>query len=315
MSCCVCNCRISSRAPGVKCVCDLSYHAKCVNLSKTQLEEIKTGNLLWKCDKCRSKKGRKSLVYEIDEDNQDEADEGDIEINAEDVSISYGAVCDQLKNILSVQKVFQDSLSTFSNLIDDFSRKMKTFEQKSKAIDKLSSDNVAIKSTVTNLDKHLMENDQMARMNDVEFVGIPQNDNENLIHMVKAIGLTLNCPLIESDIDYIHRVQCFDKTKTKNIILRCQSRLTKNNLIAAARQFIKKKGVFKPADINLVGNHPIFVNEHLIPSKKLLFKDARKFCKDNNIKFLWVKDCKIFARKNDTSKIKIISDLEDLKKI
>lgn len=314
MNCCICSHIISSRAPGVKCVCDLIYHAKCVNLSKTQLEEIKEEKLEWKCDKCRSKKGRKSLVFEVEETTDNGATEDD-DINASDVSNSYGAVCEQLKNILSVQKVFQDSLSTFSNLIDDFSKKMKTFEQKSKAIDKLSSDNIAIKSTVSNLDKHLLENDQMARMNDVEFVGIPQNINENLIHMVKAIGLTVNCPLIESDIDYIHRVQCFDKTKIKNVILRCQSRITKNNLIAATRQYIKKKGVFKPTDINLVGNNPIFVNEHLIPAKKLFFKDARKFCKDNNIKYLWIKDCKIFARKNDTSKIKVISDLEDLNKI
>lgn len=127
--------------------------------------------------------------------------------------------------------------------------------------------------------------------------------------------MTLNYPLIESDIDYIHRVQCFDKSKTKNIILRCQSRITKNNLIAAARQFIKRKGVFKPADINLAGNQNIFVNEHLIPARKMFFKDARKFCKDNNIKYLWIKDCKIFARKSDTSKIRIISDFDDLKKI
>lgn len=259
MSCCICNCRISTRAPGVKCVCDLLYHAKCVNLSKTQLEQIKDDTLIWKCDKCGSRKGRKSLVI-----NENEKESEEDEVNVDDVSNSYGAVCEQLKTILDVQKVFQESLSTCSNLIDDFSRKMKTFEQKSKAIGKLTSDNVKIKSTVSNLDKHLLENDQMARTN-----------NENLVHIVKAVGVTLNCPLIESDIDYVHRVQCFDKTKIKNVILRCQSRITKNNLIAAARKFIKNKRVFKPADINLVGNQPIFVNEHLIPAKKMFFKDAR----------------------------------------
>lgn len=56
-----------------------------------------------------------------------------------------------------------------------FLKKIKTFEQKSKAIDKLTSDNIVIKSSVNNLDKHMLENDQMARMNDVEFVGIYPN--------------------------------------------------------------------------------------------------------------------------------------------
>lgn len=124
MNCCICNHKCSARAPGVRCVCDLIYHAKCVNLSKTQLEEIEEEKLLWKCEKCTFKKNRKSLVLDsVKKDGEDGPSDEDDEINADDISNSYGAVCDQLKNILNVQKVFQESLSTFSNLIDDFSKK------------------------------------------------------------------------------------------------------------------------------------------------------------------------------------------------
>lgn len=66
-------------------------------------------------------------------------------------------------------------------------------------------------------------------------------------------------------------------------------------------------------DISYEGKDLFYVNEHLMPEKKVLFLKAKKFCKENNIKYIWIKDCKILARKSEHTKIKLINNFDDLK--
>lgn len=53
-TCRVCTQTLSQKSPGLQCVfCENFFHAKCVELTKTQLDTIKsTQNLLWKCTHC-----------------------------------------------------------------------------------------------------------------------------------------------------------------------------------------------------------------------------------------------------------------------
>lgn len=314
MDCSVCDNVISSRAPGVTCVCKKNFHAKCVNISKVDLKKITDGVKIYRCGKCSgAKRKSKSAPVPVSISTEDEDSSS---VDVDDISDSYSAVIKELKNISVVQKTFENSLNTFSRLIDDFNKKIKKFEKVSKDVEKLSADQLIITKKVNFHEYRLNDNDQISRMNDLEISNLPENKGENLVTIIKTIGVALKVPFTEREIDSIHRVPCFDKSKPKNIIVRLQSRLIKNEIIAAARKYYKENNEgITTNKINVSGNNNIFINEHLTADRKLLLMDTKKYAKANNVQFVWVKDCKIFARKSFDSKTKLIRCIDDIKNI
>lgn len=317
-NCNICEAGVNRRAPGVLCSgCKKSYHGKCVNLNREQVCSVNDGDTVWKCEHCcgtKKKSKRKSLVPP-QAAVSGESDSSS-EVDYEDITESYTAVCKELRNISKVQKTFEKSLTTFSHLIDGFNKKMKLFETKAKEVDRISADNKVLRKELSDLQLYQRNNEQMFRVNDVEIVGVPQEDKENLITIVKSIGVALQVPFTERDIDTVHRVQCFDKKKIKNIIVKFQSRIIKNNIVAAARQFNRQnKEGFTTQEINLPGRSAVYVNEHLTPERKLLLINVKKYAKQHNIEFVWTKECRIYARRNSTSRIKLINCFEDIQKI
>lgn len=313
----MCNSVITKRAPGVTCVCGKNYHGKCANLNKDDLKKISDEVKVFKCAKCSgARRKSKSIQIQVTDSSENDEDESD-EVDAEDISKSYNAVIGELRKISVVQKTFEKSLTTFSKLIDDFTKKMKKFEKMSKEVEKISADQVIISKQVTVHEYRLNDNDQISRMNDLEISNVPEFKGENLLTIAKTIGVALKVPFTEKEIDCIHRVPCFDRSKPKNIIVKLQSRLMKNEIVAGARKYYKENNNegLNANKINLMGNNAIFINEHLTSDRKLLLINTKKFAKQNNIEFVWVKDCKIFARKSAVSKTKLIRCLDDIKNI
>lgn len=313
MDCFVCGKKLSRRDLGLACVkCNGFFHAKCTKLEKDKFTEIVNNDLDWRCDKCIEilrKKRQTCYAFEA----QPSTSFQDKENVVEDINSSYAAVVGELKKIAEVQKTFEKSLLTFSSLIDDFNKKINYFESKMKLIDQLVDENIELKTSVVNLNSRISEVEQCSRMNDIEITGIPERKSENLLLMAQSIGVAIKCPFTENDVDVVHRVQCFDKTKTKNIIVRFHSRQLKKKFIAFSRIHVREKGLLKMEHINYEGSGSFYVNEHLMPERKLLLLKCKKFCKENNIKYIWVKDCKILARKADHTKVKLVNTIDDLK--
>ncbi|KAL1447925.1 hypothetical protein WDU94_005444 [Cyamophila willieti] len=96
-----------------------------------------------------------------------------------------------------------------------------------------------------------------------------------------------------------HRVNTLAKNKVKPIVVRLSNSSTRDKWTAAfrAKQLYKDK---------------IYVNEHLTKSNQDLLYKAKKLKEVNGYKFVWVKDCKIMIRKNETSRIYVIRNTRDL---
>ncbi|GLV37446.1 hypothetical protein CBL_10588 [Carabus blaptoides fortunei] len=99
-------------------------------------------------------------------------------------------------------------------------------------------------------------------MNNVEIVGVPEKQNENFLNLVtKQLSNAIQCPIVEQDIDTIHRVASFDRntSRPKYIIIRFVSQLKKENLLANAWK-IKN---LTAKSINFTEYNKIFLNDHL----------------------------------------------------
>lgn len=150
-----------------------------------------------------------------------------------------------------------------------------------------------------NMKQEINELKQRSRFNNIIIKGIPGKKDEDILKVVTDLGNKIGIMNAANDIQRCHRVPTFDKTKTKPIVVRLLNSRTRDEWIQA----YKNKKLW---------NEKIYVNEHLTPENFQLFLEAKKQGKSNNIKFVWTKDCKIFMRKSENSKVKVIKKLEDI---
>lgn len=66
--------------------------------------------------------------------------------------------------------------------------------------------------------------------------------------------------------------------------------------------------------LNIPGVSPrLYINEHLTINNKILFREARLRAKESSFRYVWIKDGKIFVRKDENSRIIHIQDINDIK--
>ncbi|CAH2090203.1 unnamed protein product [Euphydryas editha] len=231
----------------------------------------------------------------------------------------------QMNDVTStIQKLTNDQV-TIQKDIRDLSSTVGVVTQR---VDLISSEVNELRSLTCDLSEQLKVKDQLGRINNVEISGIPLSKNENLMNIIHNIATKISFNLLPTDIDFIHRVRRFntsinskppechdagrDSSPIPNIIVRFAQRRRKNEFLAAVRA---RRGM-TTADAGLNGPAiPIFLNDHLAPHNKLLYKQVRLLARQKEYKYVWISDCKILLRKNDTSKVHLISCEADLIKI
>ncbi|KAL0861204.1 hypothetical protein ABMA27_008772 [Loxostege sticticalis] len=253
----------------------------------------------------------------------------------------------QNKNIQSALDLLRDDLKGFRQEMRDIKDKIQnlTIEHtkinneirdlkssntiNNNKIDSVTKSASEMQSTIKDLSEQLQVKEQQGRLNNLEIAGVPIRKGENLINIVHNIATKIGFPLTSSDIDYVHRVRRFTSNKSNsdgqasgessqdsstipNIIIRFTQRKRKSEMLAAVRA----RRELTSADAGLDGaSKPIFINDHLTPQNKLLFRQARLLGKEKDYKFIWLSDCKILMRKSDDSKVIHISNIQDLAKI
>lgn len=280
LQCDGCNSNVTRTNPGITCSgsCKSSYHYNCIDLPKAEKLMLQnSNNLSWICTACKN------------------------------TSVRSTSTEPTLSDVMRAISELKNSVEFCSKKIDDFEQKLNGFSEKIKLIEPLQSQCNAIQLKVDDFE-------QRSRMNNVEIVGVPEKQNENLLNLItKQLSNIIQYPIVEQDIDTIHRVASFDHntTRPKNIIVRFVSQLKKENFLASAR---KNKNL-TANNLNFAEANKIFLNDHLSPKNKLILRQVRESARDNSFKYVWVRQCKIFTRKNDNSPIIIINSERDIKKI
>ncbi|CAH2109269.1 unnamed protein product [Euphydryas editha] len=200
------------------------------------------------------------------------------------------------EDLNSFKKQMNDVTSTIQKLTNDQAIIQKDIRDLSSTVgvvtqrvDLISSEVNELRSLTCDLSEQLKVKGQLGRINNVEISCIPLSKNENLMNIKHNIATKISFNLLPTDIDFIHRVrrfntsinskppECHDGGRDSSPIPNIKRR-RKNEFLAAVRA---RRGMTK-ADAGL--NGPI-------------------------------SDCKILLRKNDTSKVHLISCEADLIKI
>ncbi|KAL4711525.1 hypothetical protein ACJJTC_000541 [Scirpophaga incertulas] len=136
--------------------------------------------------------------------------------------------------------------------------------------------------------------------NELEILGIPEQKNENLTHLVLVTATKLGVNLQEADLDDIHRVGHLNSEqpssgslKTRPIVVKFLRKIKKNEVLSA----YKVRRNLTSEDIKPGSSNRIYINERLTVMKRQLFREARVRAKDNNFQYCWVRNGTIFIRR------------------
>ena len=234
----------------------------------------------------------------------------------------------EFKTLIEEFGTFKKDFKLLKQEVEDLKRYLNFHEEEAKetklmvedAKDKLSrmetveEELAMLKITALTLKNEINDRDQMNRLNNVEVRNIPQSRNENLTTIIMELSKAIGCNINVTDIDFHSRIAVNkpNQDKIKPIVLKFHKKITKDSFLSA----YKKCRVLTTTDLKLPGQpHKIFASDHLTPINKKLFADTRIKAKETGYKFVWLSNCKILVRRNESSPIFRISREMDLSKL
>lgn len=319
MKCEMCDSAVLNRDEILCCsICSMLSHPKCVGIREEKFRNYSSSKRdSWKCPKCSinanipNDKTNETLVKESSQFNITKQSE--VQVNQLDaINNQLDALKVELKSFIAQQ------IAEVIKSIDFNSDSIKTLTSKNEKLEKeicslnstvksVMNENIMLKSKVDQLTVEVVELQQYSRRTNMEISELPETENEDLAELTNKILEDLDvkdaCEVLAT-----HRVPTRNPLKIKPIIVQFQSKTAKEKCLQAAKA---KK--LKAKDVNpKFPENPIFFNEHLCPAIKSLFFEARKFKRNNNYKFCWVRDSKIFLRQTESSKAIRIKSLTDI---
>lgn len=136
------------------------------------------------------------------------------------------------------------------------------------------------------------------RAKSIEISGLPFGDGEDLYSVYTVLCSKLNLQSYTlNDIDQVYRIK-----RSKRVVVRFVQAHKRDSLMAA---FKGRK--ITTQDFGFKADDRVFVNEVLSEKQSRLLYKARIFRKENNYKYLWTKNQRIYLRKTSDSEAKEIT--------
>ncbi|CAH0405335.1 unnamed protein product [Chilo suppressalis] len=191
---------------------------------------------------------------------------------------------------------------------------------KTETIQYLRTENNKLIETVRCIGTRLEIMEQHNRSCNLEIQCVPEYKNENIHTLIKQLAQTISCDLNESDVHQYTRIAKSNKNdqRPRSIILKLATPRIRDKFLAAVITYNKNHASEKlnSSHLGFGGvNQPIYVAEHLSPANRALHAAARLKAKKKGYRFVWVKQGKIFMRKDEDSEYIYIKTMELLEKI
>lgn len=200
-------------------------------------------------------------------------------------------------------------LAEANQLLRDQERKFKECQTQ---IDNLSVANATLKAENSKLTLRVNDLEQYSRRNCVEVKNIPEVAGENVQSTIAALGQAVGFPIDVSMIDAAHRLRKNPNapSEPRAIIIKFVRRTDKDRLL----QLRRAKRTLNTHDlkesvpvVTKFVARPIFINESLTRSNRVLLAKCKQFRRERGIKYLWVRNGTIYMRKEEGSKAVEIS--------
>ena len=163
--------------------------------------------------------------------------------------------------------------------------------------------------------------DQYSRRQNLEFHGVPQTNNENVINIVVKIGKVLGVDINQNDISTAHRLpqkphsnrrsESDEPPPPPGIIARFINRDLRNFIYS--KRAVAKNIASK--DFPVAGMQRLYVNENLTQSRKRLLWQTKQAARTRDYSYIWTQNGKIYVRKNENSDSVLINNESELRNL
>ncbi|KAG6439132.1 hypothetical protein O3G_MSEX000512 [Manduca sexta] len=226
------------------------------------------------------------------------------------------SVSEQLSKINDIVTSFQQSLSFFNDMYEE----MKTdIKEKTTKILEIEKENNMLKTSISDISRRMNLMEQHARSNNIELQCVPEHRSENLVNTVLQLSRVIHCDVKDSEILHCTRVAKRDtkSNRPRSILIKFNSPRTRDSFLAASIKFNKTNPKDKLSSSHLgIGADnpvPIYVVEHLSMENKAIHAAARIRSKELGYKFTWVRNGRIFMKKDELSEAILINNIDKLK--
>lgn len=313
--------------------CDYCYkcfHCHCKLIYGSHIKRL-AQKKRWKCsDNCRGTpkqyKGRTSPNNMADNtSNSNNSDASNTIVSSSSLNELHILIKQINENMMKRFCDIQESQEFISTQFDEFKTQMKNVIQENKtmknAIIILKSKQDKYENIINKIEATIGNQSQEHLSNNIIVAGIPYT-NENPSTIINTIFDQLK--ITAETKKEIHEIKYMENKKitTTNSIQLPRFIIIKFKTLNAKQEVLKKKKDKQTLTVRQLGifeeNHHqmrdnlIFFRDQLTPFKLQLFREAKLLKMKHDIKFLWIKNSKLFMRKTDTSKIFTINSRNDL---
>lgn len=228
-------------------------------------------------------------------------------------------------NLNNYIKEIQKSINFLSEKYDIICKENKKFSKELVEIKKnheeLKKENKTLRNQIENLQKEIVHNEEKGNINsqnllrnNIEIKGIPQKEDIDDQEIIKKNFNKIGIRSEKEDILEIRREE--NRNKNENVIkIKLKNEHIKKHILEKSKQYYKNKGKLTTLDINLKNNQNIiYINEELTPKLKYLFGKTKELRK-KGFKYIWIKNGKIFVRKNEEEEVLNINNEEKLRQL
>lgn len=166
-----------------------------------------------------------------------------------------------------------------------------------------------LETNIDHLQRNLDDRDQMLLLNDVELSGVPEGNEQNLDQIVLACAAKVGIQLHERELVSCRRVGGVrrNNARPRPIVVRLTRPDVRTQLLQAARDRSYNRKMEEHGS-----SFTFFVNERLTKKNRELYRLARQAGRSCGWKFVWVRDGRIYARKEFGTLVHRISTEKDL---
>lgn len=203
----------------------------------------------------------------------------------------------QCQGIQKVNGEIEKSIEFINSKYDDMRNRLGNLENGQKGGEE------HIKNLVTQIEDINLK----ARPATIELRNIPSQEKEttsDLFSIISGIGKAVDNEVQRSGLRDVYRLPG-KPGLTRTMVAEFTSVVTKNEFLVSIRRFNKSRPLSDKLNTQTIGltcgKQPIYVDDHLPPSSRKLFFEARQVAKKNNY-YCWLSNGKILMRKGPNEK-------------
>lgn len=179
------------------------------------------------------------------------------------------------------------------------------YENMRQLIERLDKERMEQRNYILELEKKIMDLQNSSRSSAIEIRNVPQRENETICDLkstilktCKAIQTTVN----DSELRDVYRIPG-KKGTNRPIVCEFTTVPLKHQVLEASRVFNKERPLAEKLNTEHIGHSgprtSIFIAEHLPGSLRQLFYETRNFARNNNFKFCWTHNGRLFLRERE----------------